>query len=155
MNTFFLNNIIYNILKGKGESENIENIEESSKQSDTDKDSIVIPSKQTVLNSFEEFAKNNTKNDIIDLTIEFQNVKEQLCAQGGLSTFLSMIEEEGFLHKKLVILELITKALIGNDIGKQIFKDIDGYSNLIKLFDNLSKSHLSSSHSLQTIEVSI
>jgi len=155
LNTFFLNNIIYNILKGKGESENIENIEESSKQSDTDKDSIVIPSKQTVLNSFEEFAKNNTKNDIIDLTIEFQNVKEQLCAQGGLSTFLSMIEEEGFLHKKLVILELITKALIGNDIGKQIFKDIDGYSNLIKLFDNLSKSHLSSSHSLQTIEVSI
>lgn len=65
-----------------------------------------------------------------------------------------MLEEEGFLHKKLVILELITKALIGNNIGKQIFKDIDGYSNLIKLFDHLSKSHLSSSHSLQTIEVS-
>lgn len=115
-------------------------------------ESLLIPSKETILLITHTINQELQKIQNVENS-EFPDVKEQICQQGGLTTLITILNDEDYLHKKLLLIEIISKLLLKNSFAKKQFKDIGGYKHFISLFDSLSDKHFSSSHSLLSIEV--
>lgn len=126
------------------------------KTSQNGMESLQIPSKETIIGKYhqikQELVDYKDQSNVKENTESF-DAKEQICQQGGLHTLLTILNDEDYLHKKLLLIEIISKLVLKNSFAKKQFKEIGGYLQLISLFDSLSEKHFSSPHSLLSIEV--
>mmetsp|Transcript_17020 Transcript_17020/g.21705 ORF Transcript_17020/g.21705 Transcript_17020/m.21705 type:complete len:128 (+) Transcript_17020:427-810(+) len=116
-------------------------------------EALRIPSKETIVVAQRSLQDEIDSKKHVKANAESTGVKEELCQQGGLQTLLTLLTEEQQLHKKIPVIEIISKLLLRNVYTQNQFKEIKGYNSFIQLFDNLDTKHSTSSQSVQSIGV--